>query len=169
MVVKIVLILHDVRSCHNVGSMLRTADGLGIDCVYLTGYTPYPKSINDARLPHIGKKIDRQIAKTSLGAEKTVHWEHSDDLYPVLKQLRQKGYLIIALEQTADFISLSSFHQPDKIALIVGNEVTGLDKNILKSADLCIEIPMKGKKESFNVAIAAAIALYHLKNSNINR
>jgi len=166
---KIVLILHNVRSCHNVGSMLRTADGLGIEQVYLTGYTPYPKNISDTRLPHLASKITSQIAKTALGAEETVHWEHYEELHLALEKLRKRGYLIAALEQTADSINLSDFKRPEKIAIIVGSEVAGLDSEVLKIVDTCIEIPMLGKKESFNVSVAAAIALYHLKNFNTNR
>jgi tRNA G18 (ribose-2'-O)-methylase SpoU len=166
---KVVLILHNVRSCHNVGSMLRTANGLGIECVYLTGYTPYPQSAGDIRLPHLSHKIDHQIAKTSLGAEKSVHWEHCDDIYQVLDKLRKQGYLIAALEQKPGSTVLPSFLPPDKIVLIVGSEVGGIDENILEFTDKCLEIPMMGKKESFNVAVAAAIALYHLKHIESNR
>jgi tRNA G18 (ribose-2'-O)-methylase SpoU len=149
--------------------MLRTADGLGVEYIYLTGYTPYPKEVGDTRLPHLSSKIDTQIAKTSLGAEKSVKWKHYDELHPALEKLRSQGYYIVALEQTVGSTSLSDFKQPDKIALIVGSEVTGLDKEVLDFSDACIEIPMRGKKESFNVSIAAAIALYHLKNVSTNR
>lgn len=163
------MVIHNVRSCHNVGSMLRTADGLGVKCVYLTGYTPYPKDANDTRLPHLSSKINSQIAKTALGAEKSVCWKHYDGPYPALEKLRKQGYYIAALEQTVSSESLSDFRQPDKIALIVGSEMTGLDNEVLDFVDTHIEIPMKGKKESFNVSIAAAIALYHLKNVRTNR
>lgn len=158
------MVMHNVRSCHNVGSMLRTADGLGVEYVYLTGYTPYPKEAGDPRLFHLSSRTDARIAKTSLGAEKSVKWKHYDELYPVIEELRSQGYYIVALEQTVSSTSLSDFKQADKIALIVGSEVTGLDREILDFVDTCVEIPMRGKKESFNVSIAAAIALYHLKN-----
>jgi len=166
---EIVLVVHNVRSCHNVGSMLRTADGLGVDHVYLSGYTPYPRSANDTRLPHLINKINNQIAKTSLGAEKSVRWEHYDTPYPALEKLRRQGYIIAALEQKPDSMALSDFQLPDKVALIVGSEVGGLDKEILKVVDTCLEIPMSGEKESFNVSIAAAVALYHLKYISANR
>jgi tRNA G18 (ribose-2'-O)-methylase SpoU len=149
--------------------MLRTADGLGIDEVYLTGYTPYPQSDSDSRLPHLSTKIDKQITKTSLGAEKSVCWEHYDKLPTALDKLRKKGYIIAALEQTADSTLLADFQPPEKIVLIVGSEVNGLDEKTLNLANECLEIPMQGKKESFNVAVAAAIALYHLKNVRVNR
>lgn len=166
---KIVLVIHNVRSCHNVGSMLRTADGLGVKCVYLTGYTPYPTAPNDPRLPHLSSKINRQISKTSLGAEESVCWEHFDKLEPAMQKLREQGYVVAALEQTRGSIALSDHRQPEKVALIVGSEVNGLDKETLEFVDTCIEIPMKGKKESFNVSVAAAIALYHLSNVSVNR
>lgn len=169
MKVKIVLLIHNVRSCYNVGSMLRTADGLGVECVYLTGYTPHPKTINDTRLPHLSSKIERQIAKTSLGAEKLVCWKHYNEPYPALEQLRKQGYYIAALEQDKGSTNIFGFKKPDKIVIIVGSEVAGLDKEILEFVDECIEIPMSGKKESFNVSIAAAIALYHLKYIRTNR
>lgn len=160
---ELVLIVHNVRSCHNVGAMLRTAEGLGVSEVILTGYTPYPVTEDDARLPHLAKKIDKQIAKTSLGAEKTISWRYSEDLTAVLANLKQEGYTIAALEQAKNSTKLPDFRPPEKLALIVGNEVTGLESKILALADITLEIPMFGAKESFNVASAAAIALYHIR------
>lgn len=159
---EIVLIVHNVRSAHNVGSMLRTADGLGINKVYLTGYTPYPAMEKDSRLPHIAAKVDRQIQKTALGAEKSVDWNHSDDIYALLYDLKSAGHQIVALEQTKKALPISKFKPAQDIALIIGSEVGGLDKAVLDMCDTHIQIPMSGKKESFNVAVAAAIALYHL-------
>lgn len=161
--IKVVLIIHNVRSSHNVGSLLRSADGFGINHVYFTGYTPYPAQKNDERLPHLREKIERQITKTALGAEKTVPWTHSQDIEPVISRLKTSGFAVVALEQTPGAIPLVDFKPDKNIALIVGNEVDGLDKSTLEFADLYLEIPMKGKKESFNVAVAGAIALYQLK------
>lgn len=159
---EVCLIVHDVRSCHNVGSLLRTAEGLGVYKVFLTGYTPYPETVKDARLPHLRAKISRQINKTALGAEETVDWEHREDALSLLAELKKQGWHIAALEQAAGSVGLPE-HKPDaKTALVVGSEIGGLDKSVLETADVCLEIPMKGKKESFNVAVAAAIALYHL-------
>lgn len=93
----LVLIAHNLRSAHNVGSLLRTADGLGLQAVYLTGYTPYPLSPNDVRLPHLGQKIEKQIAKTALGAEKTRIWKHETDIIPLIERLRGDGYQMAAL------------------------------------------------------------------------
>ncbi len=159
----IILIAHNLRSCHNVGSLLRTADGLGVDKVFLTGYTPYPIMKKDERLPHIAKNADRMITKTALGAEQSVDWAHHQRIEDVLGNLRSNSYSIIALEQHKDSISLPMFHPEDKTALIVGREVEGIEPEILALADMTVEIPMLGQKESFNVTQAAAIALYHLR------
>ena len=161
---QIVLVAHNVRSAHNVGSLLRTADGLGVDKIYLTGYTPYPAMKNDERLPHIASKIHRQIQKTALGAEKSVNWQPYKELLELIRTLKAEGFEVVALEQTKGAISLTEFKPKKDIALFVGSEIGGLDKKILEEADACVEIPMRGKKESFNVAIAAAITLYHLRH-----
>ncbi len=161
---QIILIAHNVRSAHNVGSLLRTADGLGVDQVYLTGYTPYPKQKNDKRLPHLATRTDKQIAKTALGAEKTVSWQHSESVETAINSLRARGINIAALEQTPKSVKLADYNPPEKIAIIVGREVEGIEPEVLQLCDLILEIPMSGQKESFNVSIAAAIALYHCQN-----
>ncbi len=160
---RIYLVVHNIRSAHNVGSMLRTAEGMGVMHVYLTGYTPYPLHKNDQRLPHLSKKIDRQIHKTSLGAEKTVSWTPQPDILALLEKLKIAGTIVAALEQTAKATPLHELRPLQKVALIVGNEVEGLDKEVLDQVNLHLKIPMYGTKESFNVAVAAAIALYHLR------
>lgn len=161
---KIILIAHNVRSTHNVGSLLRTADGLGLQHVYLTGYTPYPEEPNDSRLPHIRARAAKQINKTALGAENSVPWSHADDIKEVIKHLEKDGFLIIALEQTVKANSLPDFQSSQDIALILGNEVEGLDAHTLKLIHTHLQIPMLGTKESFNVANAAAMALYHFRH-----
>lgn len=157
----LILIAHNVRSCHNVGSLLRTAEGLGVTRVFLTGYTPYPLRAGDTRLPHLAAKIHRQIQKTALGAELSQPWEQTDDIAPLLKKLRSEGYIIAAVEQAPGAASLPAFQPPDKLALIAGREVEGIEPEVLKRCDHILEIPMFGKKESFNVVQAAAMALYH--------
>jgi tRNA G18 (ribose-2'-O)-methylase SpoU len=161
----IVLIIHNVRSAHNVGSLLRTADGLGVKKVVISGYSPYPKFSGDTRLPHIAAKAGRSIAKTSLGAEASVKWDYVDGLSETRADLSSEGYLIAALEQTDSAIDLSKFEPPPKVALVVGNEVDGLDRHTLESAKIHLKIPMLGSKESFNVSVAGAMALYHLRYS----
>lgn len=157
----IVLIAHNLRSCHNVGSLLRTAEGLGIRKVYLTGYTPYPKQLHDARLPHIAVKVDKQIHKTALGAERFVNWKHEIDVFKVLTSLSLKSYELAALEQSDRSLAITSWQLPQKIALIVGRETEGLEKSVLDFCPTVLEIPMYGKKESFNVVQAAAMGLFH--------
>lgn len=159
---QIILIAHNLRSAHNVGSLLRTADGLGISEVYLTGYTPHPFYANDTRLPHEALKITRRIHKTALGAEDTVKWQHRPDVSGVIAELKARGYKIGALEQSAQSINLISYTAKNKVALLIGNEVTGLDDENLIQSDVILEIPMAGQKESFNVVQATAMALYHL-------
>jgi 23S rRNA (guanosine2251-2'-O)-methyltransferase len=158
-----VLIAHNLRSAHNVGSLLRTAEGLGVTEVFLTGYTPYPLAKNDARLPHLAQKIDRQIAKTALGAEKLVAWHHRSDLEQLMGELKGRGFVITGLEQTPESVALQDFEPPQKLALAVGREVEGIEPEVLALCDQLVEIPMLGRKESFNVVQAAAMALYHCR------
>jgi tRNA G18 (ribose-2'-O)-methylase SpoU len=158
---QVILIAHNLRSCHNVGSLLRTAEGLGVAKVYLTGYTPYPTFDGDTRLPHIALKLTKQITKTALGAENSQAWEHSEDLEPVLKKLKDDGYTLAAIEQASNSISLPEYHAPEKIALLMGREVEGVEPEVLAQMDTILEIPMFGAKESFNVVQAAAMGLYH--------
>jgi len=158
-----VVIAHNLRSTHNIGSLLRTAEGLGLEKVYLTGYTPYPLQPQDTRLPHLAAKIDRQISKTALGAEVSQVWEHRTDLIQLLEELRTDGYAIAALEQTPTAIPLPDYHSDQKLALIVGREVEGIESEVLAMTDFQLVIPMFGKKESFNVVQAAAMAMYHCR------
>ena len=160
---KIVIVAHNLRSSHNVGSLLRTADGLGVNKVFLTGYTPYPSMKKDVRLARIANKVNHQISKTALGAEKSVNWEHKSDVKVILDRLKSSGYQICALEQGSKSINLVNFNPPNMVALILGRETEGIEPEILKLADKQLEIPMLGKKESFNVVQAAAIAIYHLQ------
>ncbi len=159
----IVLIAHNLRSAHNVGSLLRTGEGLGVSKIYLSGYTPYPKLKGDARLPHIANKVHNQISKTALGAEGQSNIEHSSDIFQLISDLQGQNYLICSLEQAPKSESLPTFKPPDKIALIIGREVEGIEPEILNVSQKILQIPMFGHKESFNVAAAAAMALYHLR------
>ncbi|HEX8226480.1 MAG TPA: TrmH family RNA methyltransferase [Candidatus Saccharimonadales bacterium] len=165
---RIILIAHNLRSCHNVGSLLRTAEGLGVERVYLTGYTPYPLQqadgrapISDGRLPHIATKLHSQIQKTALGAETFLDWRHETEIDLVLNELRADGWHLAAVEQSPDSTLLPGFRPPAKLALLVGREVEGVEPAILAAMDIVLEIPMGGRKESFNVVQAAAMALYH--------
>ncbi len=160
---EIVLIAHNLRSCHNIGSLLRTAEGLGVSRVYLTGYTPYPLALNDVRLPHLAAKIDKQIHKTALDAERLVEWVYVEEVEPVIKQLQLSGFTVAAVEQASDSVALPDFKPSDKVALLMGREVEGVEPEVLNLCDMALEIPMFGQKESFNVVQAAAMALYHCR------
>jgi 23S rRNA (guanosine2251-2'-O)-methyltransferase len=158
---QLILIAHNLRSTHNVGSLLRTAEGLGVTKVYLSGYTPYPTQPGDSRLPHESAKLTRQIHKTALGAEDSQPWEHINQIEPLISELKQTGYTVAALEQTATAVPLPGYTPPPKLAIIVGREVAGVEPEVLALTDLQLVIPMSGQKESFNVVQAAAMALYH--------
>lgn len=160
----IVVIAHDIRSTHNVGSLLRTAEGLGIEHMYFTGYTPYPAlAVGDSRLPHIARKLSAQIHKTALGAEDMVPWSYESSSLECIETLKAEGYTVVALEQDERSTPLPDYSPADKIALLLGREVEGIDPELLEHCDDLLEIPMFGKKESFNVVQAAAMALYKLR------
>ena len=161
--IELILIAHNLRSCHNVGSLLRTADGLGVKEVILSGYTPYPLLKHDSRLPHIAKKLDAQIHKTALGAERTQAWRHYDTFEEVHAYLKTQGYELAVVEQAPDAIALPIFRPPKRLALLVGREVEGVESEILAACDAILEIPMFGKKESYNVVQAAGMAMYHCR------
>lgn len=152
-----------MRSLHNVGSLLRTAEGLGIDKVFLTGYTPHPSYNGDPRLPHIGQRQTNQINKTALGAEELVSWEYIHDVKKVIEDLKSQGVKVVALEQSERSIKLNEYSELGDVALLLGREVEGLDEVLVQLCDEVIEIPMFGKKESFNVVEATAMTLYHLR------
>ncbi|MBI5357669.1 TrmH family RNA methyltransferase [Candidatus Saccharibacteria bacterium] len=146
-----------------MGSLFRTCEGLGIGKLYLTGYTPYPLADGDERLPHLSKKISNQINKTALGAEKHLKWSGHQDINGLVNGLKKEGFSVLALEQSPQSKKLSDYKPTSKIALILGNEVDGVEPELLTTCDEILEIPMLGSKESFNVVQAAAMALYGLR------
>ena len=146
-----------------MGSLLRTAEGLGATKLYFTGYTPYPEAPNDPRLPHLRAKIERQIHKTALGAEQSMPWEQCEDVFATITRLQKEGYTVVAVEQAPQAVPLPNFKPAMKIALLVGREVEGVEADVLARCNRIVEIPMFGRKESFNVAQAAAMALYHCR------
>jgi 23S rRNA (guanosine2251-2'-O)-methyltransferase len=147
------LILDNIRSLYNVGAIFRTADAAGIDKIYLCGITGTPTS--------------DKAKKTSLGAEESVEWEYAKQTWRVIKDLKKQGFQIAALELAKDSIDYTKFKPKFPVALIVGNEVKGISKNTLKRADVIIHLPMKGKKESLNVSVAAGIAVYEINKARI--
>jgi 23S rRNA (guanosine2251-2'-O)-methyltransferase len=149
---KLYLILPNIRSAHNVGSMFRTADAFGVEKLFLVGYTAHP--------PHT------QIDKVSLGAETWVSWESCEDVVHCIKKLKREGCLVVGLEKTETSELLESgMGEKRDVALIVGNEVDGIDPSVLLFCDNVVHIPMQGKKESLNVSVATGIALYALRQS----
>lgn len=152
-----IVLLHNIRSLHNVGSIFRTADAAGIEKLYLCGFTPSP--IDELSRPR------QPLVKVSLGAEKFVLWEKAKSTLTLLKKLKKEGYEIWAIEQSPKSISYQTVKiGKNKIALVVGHEVKGLPQNILDLADKILEIPMAGKKESLNVSVAFGIVVFALKN-----
>jgi len=158
---KICLVAVDVRSAHNIGAFFRTCDGLGAE-LYLVGICPRPRHDDDSRLPHIAKKAEKEIAKTALGAEKTVRWRHHDTLLAAKHELEKDGFTLIGLEQAENSQDIRTFSSDKPVALVVGREVEGLDLVEQKLCEQIVEIPMVGQKESFNVSVAAGIGLYQL-------
>jgi 23S rRNA (guanosine2251-2'-O)-methyltransferase len=145
----VLIILDDVRSMHNVGSAFRTCDAFAVEALYLCGYTPAP--------PH------RDIHKTALGATETVKWKNFTTTVDAVTDARQKGYKIFAVEQAHDSIPLHELNwKNEKIALVFGNEVTGVNDEILKMVDGCIEIPQWGAKHSLNISVSVGVVLWEL-------
>ncbi|MDD3498115.1 MAG: TrmH family RNA methyltransferase [Candidatus Moranbacteria bacterium] len=155
---KFYLILHRIRSAYNVGSIFRTADGAGIDKIFVTGFTQAP---SEKRF-ELQSKAERMLSKTALQADKYMPWERNKNISKVLEKLKKEGFQIVALEQNYKSVSYKRFKPRDKIALILGNEPRGIDKKILKKCDKIIEIPMRGRKNSLNVAVAAGVAAYEI-------
>lgn len=147
------VILHNIRSAHNVGSIFRTSDARGVSRIYISGYTPAPKD-------KFGR-IRKEIAKTALGGEFTVSWS-KENIFKVIEKLKKEGFEIICIEQYKNSISYQNLKTKNKIVLIPGNEVKGLSKNILEKSDKIVEIPMVGKKESLNVSVSFGIVLFSI-------
>lgn len=158
-----VIILHNIRSLQNVGSIFRTADGCGygqkgVEKIYLCGITSEP--VDELGRPR------QQLIKVSLGAERNIEWEYCKSTIKLIDKLKKDGYKIFAIEQDKKSVSYNKIKFKNlKVALVLGNEVKGLPESILKRADKILEIPMKGKKESLNVSVVFGIVAFHLINS----
>ncbi|HEY4478412.1 MAG TPA: TrmH family RNA methyltransferase [Candidatus Paceibacterota bacterium] len=148
------LLLHNIRSIYNVGAIFRTADAIGIARIYISGTTPAP-------IDRFGR-MRKDIAKVSLGAEKSVSWESIEDIPNLIRKLKKEKIKIIGLEQDSRSIDYKKAKINKKNLVILGEEVNGIEKGILDLCDEIIEIPMKGKKESLNVSVATGIVLYSL-------
>ena len=152
----VIAVLENIRSAYNVGSVFRTADAFLLEAIYLTGYT--------ARPPH------KEIKKTALGAEETVDSAYFADAAAAIAELRSKGYVIYAVEQVQNSISLDkiNFGPENKVAVIFGNEVTGVDQETILQCDGCIEIPQLGMKHSLNIATAAGVVLWEIIRNRLH-
>jgi len=149
-----ILILLDIRSAHNVGSLFRTADAAGIEMVYLVGTTPSP-------LDRFGRPVG-EIAKTALGAELTIPWKQVKSIGALMKTLHKDGVQIIAIEQSAQSMDYKKVKVLKPVAFILGNEVDGVPLKVLEKCDIVAQIPMKGQKESLNVSVAGGIAIFRI-------
>ena len=149
------IVLDNIRSTYNVGSIFRTADGAGVDKIFLVGYTPAP-------VDRFGRE-QPEIHKTALGAEKTIEWESVSDMEKLIERLKKENVYVVAVEQHKKSISYRDFLSKEKTAYIFGNEVDGVSNLICEQADTVIEIPMYGKKESLNVGVSAGVIVFGLK------
>ena len=161
--------LHNIRSCYNVGAILRTTEGFGVKKVILSGYTPRVHDKN--LLPHLREKLDREIHKTALGAEDIQEIYACDDILSELQKLHEQGWQIVGLENNIEGVSILKLNDEklktvlrDKVVLVLGEEVKGINYSLYDIIDLFVEIPMRGQKESFNVSVAAGIAIYGIMN-----
>ena len=153
---KVQLILHNIRSAHNIGSIFRTADAVGVSKIFITGYSPRP-------IDMFGRS-QKEIAKTALGAEISIPWEYEKNVSKIIKRLKLEGAQIIAIEQDKNSLDYKKIKPKFPVAFILGNEVKGISKPLLKSCDVITEIPMMGNKESLNVSVSAGVALFRILN-----
>jgi 23S rRNA (guanosine2251-2'-O)-methyltransferase len=144
----VVVVLDNIRSLHNVGAIFRTADGAGIEKIWLCGITGYPPQ--------------GEISKTALGAEESVAWEYVKDIMEVIRQHKAHGYQVVLLEQVDGSTPYDEFIPDKPVCLVVGNEVDGIVDKLEKLADVAVEIPMAGVKNSLNVAVAFGVVAFHL-------
>ena len=166
---ELVLVLDNIRSTYNVGAILRTAEGFGVSRVILSGYTP--RVHDGSLLPHLRDKLDHEIHKTALGAEDMLDIYSCGDIFQELNNYKKDGWQIIGLENNIDVGTIYKLNSDelrsrlsDKVVLMLGEEVNGINTSLYELIDLFAEIPMKGQKESFNVSVAAGIAMYGLMN-----
>jgi len=148
------LILDNIRSAHNVGAIFRTADAAGVAKIFLIGTTPCP-------IDRFGR-TRKEITKTALGAEKTMAWEWRRDFPTLTRELKKTGFKIIAVEQNKKSVDYKKIKSAKKMALVFGGEVLGISPAHQKICDIIAEIPVRGKKESLNVSVAAGIALFRI-------
>lgn len=166
---ELILVLDNIRSCYNVGAILRTAEGFGVPRVVLSGYTP--RVHDSSLLPHLREKLDHEIHKTALGAEDMLDIYTVKDISKELEELRSDGWQIVGLENNIDDVPIYALNGyeiknkiSNKVVLVLGEEVDGISEKLYKNIDFFVEIPMCGQKESFNVSVAAGISMYGIMN-----
>ena len=154
--IPIIIVLENIRSAYNVGSVFRTADAFLLQSIYICGYTAHP--------PH------KEIKKTALGAEETMHWKYFKKINEAIEELRKEEYRIFAIEQTLNshLLQQAGFKKNEKLAVVFGNEVTGVEQSTIELTDGCIEIPQLGMKHSLNIATAAGVVLWELVRTRIS-
>jgi 23S rRNA (guanosine2251-2'-O)-methyltransferase len=153
---EIYILLHNIRSTHNVGAIFRTADAAGVSKIFLSGYTPRP--VDQFNKPR------KEIAKTALGAELSIPWEYSKTPNNIISKMKKIGAQLIAIEQDKHSIDYKKAKIKYPVLFLVGNEVKGLSPELLKKCDVVAEIPMKGEKESLNVSVSFGVALFRMLN-----
>jgi tRNA G18 (ribose-2'-O)-methylase SpoU len=164
MKIKVHILLPDIRSAYNVGSIFRSADCFGIEKIYLSGTTPTPID----RFGRSNSGAQKEISKTALGAEKDIPWEYSEDVGRLLTKIKKDNFTIVSIEQDKrsvvlkDFLKIKKQNNIQNILLVFGNEVDGISKDILKKSDYIVEIPLKGNKESLNVSVCAGLIMHIL-------
>ncbi len=159
-----VLVLDNIRSAYNVGSIARSGAAFGVSDIYCVGITPYPQLDEDLRLPHIAQKATKDIAKTALGGEKHIQFKHFDSIDEAIANLRENNLAVYALEQHPKSQDLKTFKPKSSFGLIIGSEVSGIALDTIEKCDEAIEIRHSANKESLNAASAAAIAIYELQS-----
>lgn len=162
----IIPVLINIRSAHNVGSIMRSAECFGLTEVWCAGITPYPHIENDSRLPHIAKSAHEKISKTALGAENHLKVSYFTDAFEAINALRKQNFAVWAVEQQPDSTKLHNYTSFQNTALLFGNEPNGLPDEVITITDGCIEISQYGHKESLNVSVAAGIVLYEVTRPN---
>jgi tRNA G18 (ribose-2'-O)-methylase SpoU len=164
MKIKVHILLPDIRSAYNVGSIFRSADCFGIEKIYLSGTTPTPID----RFGRSNSGAQKEISKTALGAEKDIPWEYLEDVGRLLTKIKKDNFTIVSIEQDKrsvvlkDFLKIKKQNNIQNILLVFGNEVDGINKDILKKSDYIVEIPLKGNKESLNVSVCAGLIMHIL-------
>lgn len=159
----IVVVAHNIRSAHNVGSLLRTGEFFGLDRVWVTGFSPYPTYADDPRDPRLRDLQTRRLAKAAAGAERTMPFDRHDDVHALVESLRADGYTVVGLELDPTAVPLTDYAPPERVALVLGDEVAGITPEIRDACDRLVEIRSHGRKDTLNVSVAAGIALHHLR------